>query len=1217
MAKSDKVVKRGVYLYLDGSPIQNDIKTIEAEMRGLVVTQKKMVIGSEEYVRTGEKIRALKGIILQHNNALKATGDQLNMNATEAARSDSRMRTMANGFSRYFSMITSFIASITGVFYLLKKAVGDYLQMDSAYSDVMKYTGLSRDQVVDLNENLKKMDTRTARLELNKLLADAGKIGVEGKKNLLEFAEAGDIIRVSLGEDLGEDAIKNIGKLAEMFGDADKLGLKKAMLSIGSVINQLASTTTSDEKYLVDFTGRLAGIGKQAKLDIPIIAAYGSVLDQDMQQVEMSATALQGVMMKIFQNPGKMAKIAGMEVKAFTKLVKTDANEALLQFLATLGKKGDMMVLAPMFEEMKLDGARASQVLSVLAGNVGKIRDTQKEATQAFNDATSVVNEFNIKNNDATAQNEKQKKVLQEIVYTLGEKLLPLYTTIISSTSSLASALGVLIEFSIKYGGVIITLTSSIAGYYLALKIGVAWQNRMTIAQNASAVGSGLLKGSLYLLQVAYFLLTGQMSKARGAMVAFNLVTGINPLAALAAVLTAVTVAVIYFTRKVDMATAAQNAMNKVSEQAQENIQKEQDEVNILLKIAGDEYASKEQRLGAIKRLNQISPEYLGNLSLEAWNTDQAKASVDEYVESLLTLAKLQGAKDRLSAIPGEIEKLKELNKEGETFIGAVKNFPRNLGSMLTWGAIDTSGEDISYKIAKLQAEEKKLSGFVKSTVQEQLSGQKTKTKKEPADTGSGGGGGEDLTDKEQKEALVQIDVKYNAKRAALKKQYLDGDIQTQAEYNRKMEELELEVLNAKLKVAGIEPAKRNEIQQQILDARVKVNDALKQLDEKAYVSPEEKNRKELDALKKKYDDMAQVIQQAYDMKIIPTEEEYKAKLTELSKQQAKEETDIQEKIAKDTLDTKDKAHEKELFLLNEKRMNEKWTEKKYNNELRRLELSFIEDNLSTLGLSEEQKTELMKQWQDIRLEQTQESNEKEVEKQKEYSQLIEDIMVGFAEETASLFTDSEATMGDYIKKLTLLMIDALERMVQIKMAEVTVSAIAGGPLAWIAAAAKIAAIKAAFAAVKVAVSNFYDGGYTPGGAWDKPQGIVHSNEFVSNRFAVGNPQLRPVFDLIDYAQKSGSVANLTGSDIAAVLPANSSTGTKNNSTKVVTQTSQSSSDTAMHVLLLEVNNTMKTVKERFDSPIVAETYATGRGGTIAAQKLVDKMITNVSRKKN
>lgn len=85
------------------------------------------------------------------------------------------------------------------------------------------------------------------------------------------------------------------------------------------------------------------------------------------------------------------------------------------------------------------------------------------------------------------------------------------------------------------------------------------------------------------------------------------------------------------------------------------------------------------------------------------------------------------------------------------------------------------------------------------------------------------------------------------------------------------------------------------------------------------------------------------------------------------------------------------------------------------------------------------------------------------------------------------------------------------------------------------ASVGKILAIKAAFAAAKTAVGNFYTGGYTGPGSWDQPQGIVHSNEFVANRFAVANPNLRPIFDAIDVAQRSGNVGNLTAEDIAAV----------------------------------------------------------------------------------
>ena len=110
-----------------------------------------------------------------------------------------------------------------------------------------------------------------------------------------------------------------------MFGDADQMGLKKAMLSVGSAVNEVAQNSSAAEPYLVDFTARLAGVGNQANMSVSQIMGFASVLDQNMQQVEMSSTALQGVIMKMFKDPAKLASIAGLEVKSFTELVEKDA----------------------------------------------------------------------------------------------------------------------------------------------------------------------------------------------------------------------------------------------------------------------------------------------------------------------------------------------------------------------------------------------------------------------------------------------------------------------------------------------------------------------------------------------------------------------------------------------------------------------------------------------------------------------------------------------------------------------------------------------------------------------------------------------------------------------------------------------------------------------------------------------------------------------------
>ena len=104
----------------------------------------------------------------------------------------------------------------------MRSCVNEYAEMEEAQSQVVKYTGLAKQEVEELNEEFKRMDTRTARTRLNELAGDAGKLGITTKDSVLEFVEAADMINVALGEDLGKDAITQIGKLADMFGDGDR-----------------------------------------------------------------------------------------------------------------------------------------------------------------------------------------------------------------------------------------------------------------------------------------------------------------------------------------------------------------------------------------------------------------------------------------------------------------------------------------------------------------------------------------------------------------------------------------------------------------------------------------------------------------------------------------------------------------------------------------------------------------------------------------------------------------------------------------------------------------------------------------------------------------------------------------------------------------------------------------------------------------------------------
>ncbi len=373
---------------------------------------------------------------------------------------------LADGFNRYAAIGASAVATLTGMALTIRGCVNEFAEMEEAESQVTKYTGMTKDEVKALNEEFKKMDTRTPRTELNELAGTAGRLGIQAKDDVLEFVEAADMINVALGEDLGEDAIKNIGKLSDMFGDSSK-SMKENMLAIGSAVNSVAQNSSASEPYLVEFTARMGGVAKQAGLAITDVMGFASALDQNMLRSEMASTALSGLIMKIYQEPAKYAKLAGMDVKEFSDLMEKDVNAAVLTFLESLGKMGGMNQMAPVLKEMKLSGAEAAGVISTLAGNVAKVRKEQRQASQAFAEGTSIVNEFGVQNSTVQAELDKAKNRFTEVRVELGEKLLPVMKYMVSTGSLTVKGLSAIVSVLFEYKSAILTAGTAIGTYTL------------------------------------------------------------------------------------------------------------------------------------------------------------------------------------------------------------------------------------------------------------------------------------------------------------------------------------------------------------------------------------------------------------------------------------------------------------------------------------------------------------------------------------------------------------------------------------------------------------------------------------------------------------------------------------------------------------------------------------------------------------------------------
>lgn len=624
--------------------------------------------GSERWNELAKKAREVKTEIAKVNDEMKVAKKTLKPPT-------SFFNNIGVAWSSFHSSFIGLKDSFNSAKAFMEGFVNEYAEMAEHTSGVVKYTGLAKEEVDALNESFKQLDTRTPREKLNDLAADAGRLGIQSKEAVLDFVEAADQINVALGEDLGEDAVKNIGKLAQMFGDADRMGLKQAMLSTGSVINELAQSSSASEGYLMEFTSRLAGVGKQAGMTQADVMAFGSVLDQNMVNVEKGATALQNVITALYAKPAKLAKVAGLDVKEFTKLLKTDGNAAVLKFIEALRKAGKMDALAPMLQDMKLSGSGVTQTLSTLAANLQQVKETQQQATRAFEDGTSVTNEFNTANNTAKAELEKAQKRAKDLRVELGEKLYPVFTAMIKGGNTLLSVLMKISPWLNAHAKEITVVTAVIVTYAAVVKVAAGLKALLaaktalaTMAQkawNASvAVGRtvmNLANGLVLSMQVGYFTLTRNLARARVAQEALNKTMIKNPYAAIAAAVIAVGGAIYLWVKRLQQLKQTQNErlaiekdMIDVEEKGNEAVASTQTKITLLTAIVHDNNRKLADRLAAIKALKKIVPGYTAQIDKEGRVVRENTRAIKDYIKELKKKAIIQAAQEALVKLEAE-----------------------------------------------------------------------------------------------------------------------------------------------------------------------------------------------------------------------------------------------------------------------------------------------------------------------------------------------------------------------------------------------------------------------------------------------------------------------------------------------------------------------------------------------------------------------------------
>lgn len=898
--------------------------------------------GSEEWNRQCEAIKRVKAEIAKVNSQLR--------------ENESLWERMNRKLNDWQTALAGIAAAITGIIMAGRSAVNAFADMDQEMANVRKFTGMNASEVEQLNEDFQKIDTRTGREELNKLAQEAGRLGKTSQEDVLGFVKAADQINVAL-DDLGDGATLTLSKLTNIFGDEERLGTEKALLAVGSVINELSQNCTASAPYLANFTQRMAGVGAQAKMTIPEIMGFAAVLDSQGQAVEMSATAVSKVIMDMFKENDKIIKATGLNAKDFNETLKKSTNEGLLMLLDRLHELGNIDVLAPVFKDMGENGARAAQVISALAGNLDMVRWEQEEATKAFAEGTSVTNEFNVQNSTVQAGLDKARKGVTEMAVALGEQLQPIMKHVISSTTLLLKFMSTSITFIKENAFTLASLTAAFIAYKIAVnasniafKAHYAW---LVICKTATAA----YKTTVATLHAAHLLLQMGLAKLQGNWVRQSwlmsdlkkqgalLASGYGAIAAGAIALCAV---LYKLYKKMTEVSQAEKDLQEIRKRGQEGIIDEKNKIDALIAVARDETQSLKDRHTAIDALNKIIPNYNAQLDDTTGKYKENKKALDDYLKSLTRKYEIEGAKDKLRDIGKQRVDL-NLEKQRQERVVAMDEMeartetvmPGQEGKVVQLGvnslrasnrrALAKTKEDL----AELDQREANILGIYGEDIKkEALNDAKKEQKKEqqtqnPQYTPP-------KTDKKTKtEDVLKPQKDWKTREQALNRiAYAKGEKDFE-EYTNRLTEIDMEY-NQKVMANG------KATSEQKLEAEAAYYEAKKKLvDDKNTQSAKQENDyyNELIATEKQRYIDGKVDQKKFDDALELMELEHLRRLTKVytdgSKEQLQAQKNYQNKLVENqkrnqkTIEDNEKKHQKELAKIKEEYFGDNKSEKK------------------------------------------------------------------------------------------------------------------------------------------------------------------------------------------------------------------------------------------------------------------------------------------------
>lgn len=841
--------------------LENKYKTLNTYKQKVAETDRilKNLSGAtyDELLSVSQKVRKELRAAIPGTEQYNAALEQ-NRRVTEAvARAQKNMRVEVGCqaspigkavelFNKYAAVVTTVIAAVTGLTLKLNQLREKRNEREDAKADVEALTGLSKDDINWLEQEA---------IRLSTTISDSG---IRIRQSATEILDAYKLVGSAKPELLSnKEALAAVTEQTLILASASGMTLKDAVDAVTLSMNQYGAEANEASRY----SNVMAAGSKYGSAAVESVTKAVKSSGVAASSANVSIEQLVGTIETLAEK-GIKDEIAGTGLKKFFLTLQTGADETnpkivgLETALDNLQKK---QLSAAQIK--KMFGEEGYNVASVLINETEKV----KYYTQAVTGTSVAMEQAATKSDTAATKLAQAKNKMNEMGMELMEKLNPSIISAVNGTVNWTRKIIDLIGFMVKHSGIIITLTTAITTYYLAVKATEFYETNLKNAKLLSIATDKIAESwskirlaSILALSAAKYALAGNTTMATAAMQRLNATMKGNMIGIIISLLATAAMAIYQFTKRSKEATEAQ-------EKFQSELLKEQRSLNNLfdaLKRAGE---GTEDRRRLIKAVNETYGQYLPHLLTEKSSLDDindAYKRINGSLQTQIALKVKNEATDKIvsSSIKEQATALENIRNKlvGSLGNGQLVNMVINdlkqttsefqkagQGWERAWGQ---AYHTISYKYFKKQSLSNEMGeymeDYIKSVYDMEKKIAQTEAKFQPfidrinnnllpetvitgdKPEGNKTTGDETESEKKRKKQLEEEKKLYTQKQAILKEMYLEGNdetLQTEKEFQKEMECLQMEYLERSLKVAGSKSKEGAEIQNQINDLKLKM----------------------------------------------------------------------------------------------------------------------------------------------------------------------------------------------------------------------------------------------------------------------------------------------------------------------------------------------------------------------------------------------------------